>query len=147
MSIISATAAGRGGDFVNENLSFLDTPVTSLVIKMPVTEVPNKNATTGIREQTGPDGVLCTLSNIISNPSSTITSSSPNIVMYDAVGDVEIDQAGNSVTIWRVWVEGIQSKEVAEQIEQSIRKISPEKFRCYTFDTVTVEVDKHYYTA
>lgn len=147
MSITSIIAKDRGGDFVNKNLCYLGTSVTSFVITMPVAEIPNKDSRNGIRAETGPDGVLCTLSKIISCPSSTIISSDCNIAMYDAVGDAETDQAGNSVTIWKVWVKGIHGNKVAKQIEQSIRNITPEKFPGYTFNTVTVEVGEHYYTS
>lgn len=139
MSTTSTIAKGRGGDFKNKNLSYLDTSVTSFVITMPVTEIPNENATSGVRTRTGPDDVLCELSGIVSSPS--------RFVMHDAVGDVETNQAGDSVTIWKVWVEGIHSSEVAKQIEQSIREISSTKFPGYAFNTVTVEVENHYYTS
>ena len=139
MSTTPIIAKGRGGGFKNKNLSYLDTSVTSFVITMPVKEIPNENAVSDILAQTGPDDVLCKLSGIVSSPS--------RFVMHDAVGDLGTNRAGDSVIIWKVWIEGIHSSEIAKQIEQSIREISSTKLPGYPFNTVTVEVENHYYTS
>lgn len=150
MSIKSIIGKGRGGRFVNEDHCFFDRAITCIVIKMPHVEISNENPEGGIRKHTEPDGVILTLLSTISSVAS--------VAMYDAVGDAEKDETGKPDFItWNIWVEsGIHRNpkapsaidkelaDLAERIQCVIREIPPDDFDGYRFNTVNVEVGKHY---
>lgn len=149
MSIKSQIGEGRGGRFVNENSIFLEASITQLVIKMPHADIPNESSISGIRTEIGPDDVLLTLYNSISSVAC--------VAMYDALGDVEKNEAGDpDFTAWNVWIKTHKissaacseaNKELANlarQIQTVIRMIPSENSSDYKFNKVTVEVGRHY---
>ena len=140
MSIRSMIATDRGGDFVNERRSFLGKTITQITVTLPTAQIANTSATSGIRSETGPDGVLNTLMRSVQTEAT--------VVMYDPIGDA-LAAAGSlpERTEWTLYVEGVyldstetdassNEADLALRIQDAIRSIGT-NFSGYDFNHST----------